>query len=142
MDSSLVSEEFAMLLEQHAGILWKVAFTWCQQNADREDLAQEIRLQLWRAFDRYDRSRPFSTWMYRVALNVAISGHRQRRREKQNRLPWDSIQEPAMPHADAEMTRRSEELRGTIESLPDLDRALLLLYLEGLSHQQMEKSWG
>jgi DNA-directed RNA polymerase specialized sigma24 family protein len=50
MDSSLVSEEFAMLLEQHAGILWKVAFTWCQQNADREDLAQEIRLQLWRAF--------------------------------------------------------------------------------------------
>jgi RNA polymerase sigma-70 factor, ECF subfamily len=80
--------------------------------------------------------------MYRVALNVAISGHRQRRREKQNRLPWDSIQEPAMPHADAEMTRRSEELRGTIESLPDLDRALLLLYLEGLSHQQMGEVMG
>ncbi|HXA08332.1 MAG TPA: RNA polymerase sigma factor, partial [Chthoniobacterales bacterium] len=66
-------EVFTRLLEQHAGIIPKVAFGYTSTFADREDLAQEITLQLWRAYPRYAPDRPFSTWMYRIALNVAIS---------------------------------------------------------------------
>jgi RNA polymerase sigma factor (sigma-70 family) len=65
--------QFAELLERHRGIVFKVAATYCRNPADREDVAQEIVTQLWRAFPTYDAARTFSTWMYRIALNVAIS---------------------------------------------------------------------
>ncbi len=66
-------ERFAELLERHRGIVFKVAATYCRTRADREDVAQEIVTQLWRAFPKFDATRTFSTWMYRIALNVAIS---------------------------------------------------------------------
>ncbi len=66
-------EIFTGLLEQHAGIIRKVAFGYTNTFADREDLTQEITLQLWRAFPRYSSDRLFSTWMYRIAFNVAIT---------------------------------------------------------------------
>ena len=65
--------QFAELLERHRGIVFKVAATYCRNPADREDVAQEIVTQLWRAFPKFDATRTFSTWMYRIALNVAIS---------------------------------------------------------------------
>ena len=66
-------EAFVRLLEQHAGIIRKVAAAYAGSRADRLDLMQEISLQLWKAYPRYSPERPFSTWMYRIALNVAIS---------------------------------------------------------------------
>ena len=61
-------EIFLGLLEQHAGIIRKVALGYTSTFADRQDLTQEITLQLWRAYPRYSPDRPFSTWMYRIAL--------------------------------------------------------------------------
>ncbi|MCL7714328.1 sigma-70 family RNA polymerase sigma factor [Stenotrophomonas sp. CPCC 101365] len=69
---------FTELLQRHRGILLKVAGSYARQREDREDLAQEIAAQLWRAWPGYDPARPFSTWMYRIALNVAISQLRGR----------------------------------------------------------------
>lgn len=75
--------DFAERLEAHRRMVFKVANSYAAGAADREDLAQEITVQLWRAFPGYDPTRPFSTWLYRIALNVAIShlrreGPRQR----------------------------------------------------------------
>ena len=67
-----IAADFAALLEQHRRLVFKVANTYAR-GADLEDLAQEIAAQRWRAFPDYDRTRRFSTWMYRIALNVAIS---------------------------------------------------------------------
>ena len=69
--------EFLGLIGSHQGIILKIAHSYQDNAADREDLAQEILAQLWSSFPRYQRDRPFSTWMYRVALNVAISRLRQ-----------------------------------------------------------------
>ena len=66
-------ERFGMLREQHRKIVFKVANSYARTAVDRADLAQEISAQLWRAFPCYDESRSFSTWMQRIALNVAIS---------------------------------------------------------------------
>ena len=66
-------QRFQELLERHRGIVVKVAGSYAWHAEDRADLAQEIAAQLWRAFPRYDAARAFSTWMYRIALNVAIS---------------------------------------------------------------------
>src|SRR5262245_17763510 len=68
-----LQERFLTLLEMHERIVFKVAALYCHNAEDRRDLAQEITAQLWRAFPRYDEARPFSTWAYRIALNVAIS---------------------------------------------------------------------
>ncbi len=70
-------QRFRELLERHRRIVFKVAATYCRDPHDRADLAQEIAVQLWRAFPKYDGARAFSTWMYRVALNVAISHLRE-----------------------------------------------------------------
>jgi len=65
---------FEMLLRAHQGIVFKVAGVFAYSMHDREDIAQEIAAQLWRSFASFDERRAkFTTWMYRVALNVAIS---------------------------------------------------------------------
>ncbi|WP_407367305.1 RNA polymerase sigma factor [Xanthomonas campestris] len=65
---------FNALLQQHRGVVLKVAASYCRDPDDRVDLAQDIATHLWRAFPSYDPRRRFSTWMYRIALNVAVIG--------------------------------------------------------------------
>ena len=72
-------QRFEELVQAHRGILFKVCNSYCHDRDDREDLAQEVVVQLWRSFARYDERQRFSTWMYRVALNVAISFYRRER---------------------------------------------------------------
>jgi RNA polymerase sigma-70 factor (ECF subfamily) len=124
--------DFVARIERHAGIVRKVALTYGRTPADRRDLEQEIVAELWKAWPGYDGARPFATWMYRVALNVAISIARSQR--------W---QAPEAPHDEAEVgalddTAEREhgvrELMAFIGGLDELNRALILLYLEGQSY--------
>lgn len=127
-----LAQEFAALLTEHQRLVFKVATTYARSTADIEDLAQEIAVQLWRAFPDYDRERRFTTWMYRIALNVAISWLRRDAPRRQRSVRYEQDQhEPTDtatdPHEDDDGRRI---LRGFIEGQPALDRALLLLYLE------------
>lgn len=125
-------EDFLALLEEHKKILYKVASSYCRNPADRQDLAQEIVVQLWRSFDRYDESYRFSTWMYRIALNVAISFYRSETRRSRNTVPAeDSILEIADARGSAEPDANLQLLQRFIEQLDELDRALVILYLDG-----------
>lgn len=126
-------DEFLILLDEHKRILFKVANSYCRNPADREDLVQEMVLQIWRSFDRYDDRHRFSTWMYRVALNVAISFYRSESRRSRTTVPADdSILEIA---AEAPASAASEDdlrlLQRFMEQLDALDRALVILYLDG-----------
>ena len=82
-------KEFENLLQSHQGIVFKVANTYCWHPDDRADLVQEIVAQVWRAWPRYDPERTFSTWMYRIALNVAISFVRKAVRHREISVPFD-----------------------------------------------------
>ncbi|HEY0180653.1 MAG TPA: sigma-70 family RNA polymerase sigma factor [Dokdonella sp.] len=123
------------LLEAHRGIAFKVAATYCRHVEDRRDLVQEIHAQVWRAFPAYDDARPFSTWMYRIALNVAISATRA----AQSALPLDRLD--AEPADDVDGRRETDDgvraLYRCIARLAPLDRALLLLYLDEKSHREI-----
>lgn len=132
-------DRFEDLLERHRKIVFKVANTYCRNAEDRRDLGQEIAVQLWRAFPAYDEARPFPTWMYRVALNVAISFARRAGYRDARSVPLDErVAEPADPRATSdEPDPRVEALRDFIEQLDPLNRALLLLYLEDHSYQQI-----
>ncbi|MDI9240402.1 sigma-70 family RNA polymerase sigma factor [Lysobacter sp. LF1] len=130
--------QFGQLLEAHRGIVLKVAHGYAWHPEDRADLAQEIATQLWRAFPRYDPARSFSTWMYRIALNVAISSLRARRQDART-VPLDErLHEPLdSAAASLELQQQVGALRRFIHRQEPLNRALLLLYLEDRPHAQI-----
>lgn len=132
-------ERFQHLLERHHGIVLKVAHSWCRHAEDRRDLAQEIRAQAWKAFPAYDDSRSFSTWMYRIALNVAISFARSHgERARQSVALDDSGVEPALDgDAALENDDGIRALYRCIAQLDPLNRALLLLYLDERSQREI-----
>ena len=141
-------EQFAAQLHAHRGIVLKVANTYCRDAQDRQDLAQEIAAQLWRSYPRYDEARPFSTWMYRVALNVAISHLRYAGRRAQVIAPMpENGEELAGNFAfDASQSQASQEslrtLYAVICGLAPLDRALMLLWLEERSQREIAEILG
>jgi RNA polymerase sigma-70 factor (ECF subfamily) len=125
-------ERFLTLLDEHKKILYKIASSYCRDLEDRRDLEQEIVAQLWRSFGRYDESYRFSTWMYRIALNVAISFYRSEARRSRRTVPaGESILEVADDRGAAGPDAGLQTLWRLIARLDELDRALILLYLDG-----------
>ena len=119
------------ILEKHKGIVFKVARSYCSNEFDREDLVQEILAQIWRSLDTYNDAFKVTTWMYRVALNVAISFYRKdksaayKHTEIEDRLlTYDMVQE-------SENEQNLSSLYAFINELNDIDKAVLLMYLEG-----------
>lgn len=138
-------EAFSALLQRHAGIVWKVANSYARGREDRDDLAQEIAAQLWHAWPKYDPVRSFSTWMYRVALNVAIGHVRtQARRLRHDAVPLDEdLHDVADAGAvDHERAQHLRLLQDFIARQPPLDRALLLLYLDDRPQREIAEILG
>lgn len=138
-----VQIQFQTLLAQHWGIVLKVAYSYGRSDEDRDDLAQEISLHLWRSFARYDASRKFSTWMYRIALNVAISDWRKSGKNKTPLLPIDGDEALQVAATQApEPDERITALNQMIAALDPFNRALMLLYLEERSYREIAEVMG
>lgn len=131
------SAAFAALIERNRGILFKVAHSYCWQADDRDDLVQDILAQAWRAFPSYDRSRPFPTWLYRVALNVAISWVRGPGRRRQATEPFDPDRHDRPAPDRFKEDQRLQALYRVIHAFEPLNRALLLLYLDDHSYRDI-----
>ncbi|MEO7065882.1 MAG: sigma-70 family RNA polymerase sigma factor [Rhodanobacter sp.] len=139
-------QRFASLLHEHRKIVFKVAGLYSRTAADRDDLVQEISVQLWRSFGSYDEAQAkFSTWMYRVALNVAISQARRERWSESDRF------EPLEAHhletvgggvPIHEEDERLTALYAFIGQLDPLNRALILLYLEDRNYPEIAEILG
>lgn len=136
--------QFELLLERHRKIVFKVANTYSRHPDDRADLAQEIAAQLWRAFPAYDPERTFTTWMYRIALNVAISFVRTHALRERHTEALAEAHEELVGHADvsAEADEPVRALEGFIARQAPLDRALLLLYLEQHGYRDIAEVLG
>lgn len=132
-------QAFGELLERHRRIVFKVAHTYAWDPDDRDDLVQEIAAQLWRAYPGYDPSRSFSTWMYSIALNVAISHVRSStQRDRHSVALDDSLHEVADERSgDPESEQQLRALQRVIAGLDRINRALLLLYLEDRSNREI-----
>ena len=136
--------DFEALLRSHQPILFKTINTYCWHSEDRRDLAQEISTQLWRAWPKYDVTRPFSTWMYRIALNVAICFVRREVRHRRvfTSVEGDSDEICSMLPSDPVAADRIQRLRRFIAAEPPLERALLLLYLEDTPQKEIAEILG
>ncbi len=137
MDKQQNTGSFETLIEQHKGLVYKVAHIYCKNAEDRKDLIQEIIIQLWQSWHRYNAAYSLSTWMYRVALNTAISFYRKDSRRKKPELP---LQEDMLLLTDdpaPETEQQLNLLQQFIAELQDLDRALMLLYLEEKPYREI-----
>ena len=134
------AEIFVTVIESHKGILYKIANLYCKKAEDRKDLVQEITFQLWKSFDNYDDQYKYSTWIYKISLNVAISFYRK---NKNVPLALDesflNVQDSGQ---EADKEGRSQLLQGFIAELKTLEKALMLLYLEEKSHKEIAEIVG
>jgi RNA polymerase sigma factor (sigma-70 family) len=137
-------DRFVNLLDEHRKILFKVAGSYARTAADRQDLVQEMVVQLWRSFDRYDPAFRFSTWMYRIALNVAISFFRAESRKARTFVPMEDqlVAIVAAPAESATIENDLQLLWQAIDGLDALDRALVVLYLDEQSHESIAEVLG
>ncbi len=136
-------DTFLKMLEQHKALIHKVSYSYCKQSEDRKDLTQEIIIQLWASFETYDPQYQYSTWIYRIALNTAISYYRKHQNRRERIETTAPIFEIKTTSEEIENDNPDLEiLHSLIEKLADIDRALFLLYLDGVSQNQISDIMG
>lgn len=123
---------FQQMVGEQMPRIRRVALAWCRDAIARDDLVQEILLQLWRSHGRYDPARPFPHWVQRIATNVAISFVRSDRRQRRGTIPTEVAELTAAP--GPEPSDDVVRLLRCVERLPAHDRALVVAWLEGLDH--------
>ena len=136
-------EQFAALLEQQQRAFYKVAYIYCRDPEERRDLIQEMAIALWQSLAKFNNQSSIHTWTYRVAMNVAISYRRSESRRIRDTRPL----ELGLNLADANEKFGADHhngriLRELIDGLNELDRALVLLYLEGFDHAEIARVLG
>jgi RNA polymerase sigma factor (sigma-70 family) len=135
-------QDFQNIIQQHKGILYKVARAYCPNEDDRQDLIQEMMIQVWQSKHRYNNQFKFSTWLYRISLNVAISFYRKNttRANKHTMLNEQTQQIPTEDKTADE--RQLSLLEKFISELKEIDKALMVLYLEDKSHAEIAEILG
>ena len=135
-------QHFQNIIEQHKGILYKVARAYCPNEEDRQDLIQEIMIQVWQSIHRYNNQFKISTWFYRISLNVAISFYRKSttRANKYTMLSEQTAQIPIDDKTADEI--QLNLLEQFISELKEIDKGLMILYLEDKSHAEIAEILG
>ena len=131
---------FAEWMEAHQAILFKVSRAYGATHADREDLFQEIALQVWNSIPAFRGDAAASTWIYRVALNTALAWRRKERKHGQGRQDLEAA--TGLLTAPAGRDPRLEWIYQRIAELDPVSRSLALLMLDGFSYRDMSQILG
>jgi RNA polymerase sigma-70 factor (ECF subfamily) len=143
MPSENISQEFVAFVDSHRKLIYKVCRIYCRDNNQVKDVEQEILAQLWTAFPKYDHTCRPGTWIYRIALNTAISYYRREKKHRVNRVDVDrTIFQLAAGEDNSELEEQIGRLYRVIDGFAELDRALLLLYLDDNPYGEMAKVLG
>lgn len=138
MNSGEKKQLFQEIIEQHKGILLKVARGYCRNDTDRKDLIQEMMIQVWQSIHRYNHQYKVSTWLYRISLNVAISFYRKSSTRASRYTDTDGQNTDLAGQSEyTEDERNLDLLERFISELKEIDKALMILYLEDKSHAEI-----
>lgn len=132
---------FESLIKEYEALLHKVCRIYASYEPDREDLFQEIVIQLWKAYPKFKGASKLSTWIYRVAINTSITNYRKQK---------DFILSVEPDHLPTQLSEQGEEqqeeqldvLYNAIEKLNQIEKAVVMLYLEDRSYEEMEDILG
>jgi RNA polymerase sigma factor (sigma-70 family) len=142
MNMQTGNNEFSNLVNENRGIIFKVCNSYCSNKTDIEDLAQEIVYQLWKSYSSYDTSYKFTTWMYRIALNTAISFYRKQKKSGNTISLEEHLIEIADNHEPVITDQNINLLQQFINELKELDKALMILYLEEKTYKEIAEIMG
>jgi RNA polymerase sigma-70 factor (ECF subfamily) len=126
-------KEFTDLMNQNRGILFKVIRLYVNHPEDEQDLFQEIHLQAWRSFERFNGLSKFSTWLYRVSLNTVLTFKRRAILVK----PAEDLENIGGVHEPHTRTDESEVLYQAIRGLSEIDRMIITLHLDGYENEEI-----
>jgi RNA polymerase sigma-70 factor (ECF subfamily) len=137
-----LEKQFEKQIEQNELLIYKVCNIYAYTEADRQDLFQEIVIQLWKAYPKFRGEAKMSTWLYRVAINTAITGLRKDKHFIQSYEPHLLPTEisDATPYKIKE--EQFQQLYAAIEQLNEIEKAIVMLYLEEKSYEEMEEILG
>ena len=143
MTKDKLSEQFLSVFEDNTGIIIKIARAFTKTSHDREDLINDIALELWKSFERFKGDSKISTWIYRVAINISMNYKRKKKKDsffsflddfkKVDSLPW---------LIEQDNSSESEILYNCIDELNEINKAIILLYLDGNSHDEISEIMG
>jgi len=132
---------FDSWISLHKGVLFKVVRAYAFARHDQEDLFQELATQVWLSIPGFQGNSAPSTWIYRVALNTAISWSRKELRHRDKKDSLDGA-EAALELSDAGIDPRLEWLYEQIAQLGEIDRSVALLLLDGFSYKEIANALG
>ena len=145
MTKDNVSEPFLSIFEENAGIIIKISRAYTNTSHDREDLMNDIALELWKSFEKFKGDSKISTWIYRVALNTSMNYKRKKKKDslfyaindfqKDEIIPW-------LVEQEQESSSELELLYNCIDELTEINKAIILLYLDGNSHDEISEIMG
>jgi RNA polymerase sigma-70 factor, ECF subfamily len=135
-------KKFIDLIKQHQGLIHKVCFMYEQDPDCRNDLFQEIVLQLWKSFPTFRGEAKITTWMYRIALNTAISGYRRQVRH----IKTEDLNEKHFNISENYTASDQEEdfqrLQAAIRQLSEIERAMIMMALEEIPYEEIAETIG
>ena len=139
----LTEEEFIELFENNQGIIYKICHLYGKTDVDKQDLFQEISVQLYKAYPTFKGTAKFTTWMYRVALNTAITFFRKGKKKRQEvELNPDITKGMVYAEYDDETEQRLKKMYAAIEQLTSIEKALVFLYLEDKAYKEISETLG
>ncbi|HSM47246.1 MAG TPA: sigma-70 family RNA polymerase sigma factor [Draconibacterium sp.] len=137
-----MEKEFLQIIKKNQGIIHKVCNIYCDDQDDRNDLFQEIVAQLWKSFPSFREESKFTTWMYRVALNTAITTFKKtKRRPDQNRLTYENFQVKDENY-DTETEDEIKSLHRAVAQLTGVEKSIVLLFLENKKYEEIAEITG
>lgn len=139
MDSK--QKEFSQLIKDNQGLIIKVSRLYTNSLEDEQDLFQEIVLQLWRSYDSFKGNSKISTWMYRVALNTAITLFRKKTKSPLT-SELDEVHFEYEQEQDDEKQAQISLLYKVIKLLPNVERAIVMMYLDDISYKEIAETLG
>lgn len=136
-----MEQEFLEQIEKHKAILYKLSKLYMDNEADREDLFQEMVFQLWRSYVSFEGKSLFSTWMYRVALNTALVFVKKDKRRPAIEELTDRVD--VVEYSDHQQKEEQlEYFYKAVQLLNEVEKALLFLFLEGQTHREIAIQMG
>lgn len=137
-----MEKEFLQIITENQGIIHKVCSMYCNLEEDRRDLFQEILVQLWKSFPSFRNESKFTTWMYRVALNTAITSFKKEKRQPDKSvIAYQNLQ-----LADEFYDTRAEDqikiLNDAVARLTGIEKSIILLFLEDKKYEEIAEITG
>nr|WP_293297176.1 sigma-70 family RNA polymerase sigma factor [Allomuricauda sp.] len=142
MSNEQLEIEFSKRIEESQGIIHKVSRMYCDNEEHRKDLFQEILIQLWKSYPSFRGDSKFSTWMYRVAINVAIQDLRKTKKKQGLFFQTNQFKDASEETKSEVQNEKLKLMHKAIADLNKVEKAIVMLHLDEKSNEEIAEIVG